>query len=103
MRSWIPLAAIAFPWCLPLAVAQENAADSGGGFVLGGEEPPPVPQAKVPASADFSEGLKQLAALGLPEMKDAQWVKPPPGFEEEESIFTQSYEFREVRIKLKGG
>ncbi|WP_367874701.1 hypothetical protein [Luteolibacter sp. Populi] len=75
MRSRFPLAALAL--ALPMAAAEEQ-------------------------PADFGEGLKQLAALGLPEMKDARWVKAPGGDEEERAL-TQSYEFREMNLKLRGG
>lgn len=106
MRSRILLAAMALPLALPLAVAQEKSAEDGG-FVLGGEEAPaPAPAAepaKVPAAADFSEGLKQLAALGLPDMKDAQWVKPPPEILAEDSLFMQDYRVQEAKLKWKGG
>jgi hypothetical protein len=40
----------------------------------------------------FSEGLERLAALGLPPMKDAEWVKAPADSPIEN--FSQSYEFR---------
>lgn len=109
MRTRILLAAIALPLCLPVAVAQEEEKESfdpiSGGFVLPDDDDGAKPAAATPppATADFSEGLKQLAALGLPDMKDAQWVKPPSGLLQEESMFNQSYEFRESRLKLKGG
>lgn len=102
MRSWILRAALALPLALPVAVAQKKLG-GGGGFVLPGEDPPAVAEAKVPTGADFSEGLKQLAALGLPDMKDAQWVKVPDNLEDEGPLFTQSYHFRETNLKLKGG
>jgi hypothetical protein len=57
--------------------------------------------AEEPAPAVFSEGLERLAALGLPPMKDAEWVKVPAGSPIEN--FSQSYEFREMRVKLGGG
>lgn len=49
---------------------------------------------------DFGPGLQKLAALGLPEMKDAQWIKPAG--EEGESL-ERSYEFRELGLKFQGG
>ena len=51
--------------------------------------------------AGFGEGLQRLAALGLPPMKDAEWVKAPADSQHEN--FSQSYEFREMGVKLGGG
>lgn len=48
---------------------------------------------------DFSNGLEQLAKLGLPSMKGAEWVKSP--IKSHES-FTKSYEFREMGVSLSG-
>lgn len=48
---------------------------------------------------DFSEGLSRIAALGLPEMKGAEWVKLP---DSNEQRFTNSYELQEMEIKLSG-
>lgn len=47
----------------------------------------------------FSEGLKRLAALGLPPMQGAQWVKAPGDFR---NGFTDSYHFQEMSVKLSG-
>jgi hypothetical protein len=52
------------------------------------------------APARFSEGLERLAALGLPPMKDAEWAKLPADSPIEN--FSQSYEFREMGVKLGG-
>lgn len=49
---------------------------------------------------DFGPGLQKLAALGLPEMKDAEWVKPAGG---EGGNMDRSYEFRELGLKFQGG
>jgi hypothetical protein len=58
--------------------------------------PPVVGETEIP---DFSEGLRRIAALGLPEMKDAKWVKLP---ESRGERFTSSYEFTEMSIKTSG-
>lgn len=52
-----------------------------------------------PGKPDFSEGLKRIAALGLPDMKDAEWVKLK---DPNESHFTSTYPFTELNIKLTG-
>ena len=48
---------------------------------------------------DFSAGLERLAALGLPSMKSAEWVKLP---KDTRQTFTSSYEFRDVDVNLTG-
>lgn len=48
---------------------------------------------------DFSEGLSRIAALGLPDMKGAEWVKLPDPHQQR---FTSSYELREMNVKLAG-
>jgi hypothetical protein len=80
MRPGITLAALMLPW--PVA-AQQPAA------------PPPAPPA-----ADFSDGLARLAALGLPEMKGATWVKAP---KEASDLVQNSPGFRNLGAKLHGG
>ena len=50
-------------------------------------------------SADFSQGLEQLAGLGLPSMKGAEWVKFPGNSRQG---FTESYEFRDLGVNLTG-
>jgi hypothetical protein len=60
---------------------------------------PPLAAAE-PAAADFGPGLQRLAALGLPEMKDASWVRAP---KDDPDSFARSYEFRELGVKLQGG
>ncbi len=102
MRTRILLAAIALPLCLPVAVAQEEGHGPLPDLPQGNEASAPA-AAPPAATADFSEGLKQLAALGLPEMKGAQWVQPSAELESGETLFSQSYEFREMRLTLKGG
>jgi len=59
-----------------------------------------VAAAQEQAPAAFSQGLERLAALGLPPMKDAEWVKAPADSTIES--FSQSYEFREMGVKLGG-
>ena len=73
MRPAFPLAVLLC--ALPLAGAEEKA-------------------------ADFSEGLKQLAALGLPDLKDARWVKAPK--ETTTQNFPDSYQFKELKVHLHG-
>ena len=53
------------------------------------------------APAGFSEGLERLAALGLPPMKGAEWVRMPSDAPVEN--FTESYEFRDMGVKPRGG
>ncbi len=48
---------------------------------------------------DFSEGLSRIAALGLPDMKGAEWVKLP---DSNEQRFTNSYELQEMKIQPSG-
>ncbi len=48
---------------------------------------------------DFSEGLKRIAALGLPDMKGAEWVNFS---DPNEQRFVSSYELREMNFKLSG-
>lgn len=50
-------------------------------------------------SPDFSQGLEQLARLGLPSMKGAEWVEFSG---ESDQGFTRSYEFRELGVNLTG-
>jgi hypothetical protein len=80
MRPGITLAALMLPW------------------PVGAEQPAASPPA--PAVADFSDGLARLAALGLPEMKGATWVKAP---KEASELIQQSSEFRSLPLKLHGG
>lgn len=53
-----------------------------------------------PVTPDFGPGLAKIAALGLPEMKGAEWIKPP---KDAQGGFESSYEFRELSIKFQGG
>lgn len=53
-----------------------------------------------PATADFGPGLQRLAALGLPDMNDATWVRPSKNDQES---FLRSYEFRELGVRIQGG
>lgn len=80
MRPGITLAALMLPWPV---VAQQPAT-------------PP----SAPAAADFGDGLARLAALGLPEMKGATWVKAP---KEASELIQDSSEFRNLGLKLHGG
>ena len=80
MRPGITLAALMLPWPV---VAQQPAS------------PPPAP-----VTADFSDGLARLAALGLPDMKGATWVKAP---KEAPGLVQSSPEFRNLGAKLHGG
>lgn len=70
-------------WVLGSVAAQEEAA-----------RPP------APAAADFGDGLGRLAALGLPDMKGATWVKAP---EVEDELVQDAHEFRSLNAKLRGG
>lgn len=53
-------------------------------------------------AADFSEGLNRLAALGLPEMKEAEWVKLPRN-SGVMGYSAESYQLREIGVNLSGG
>ena len=86
MRPGITLAALLLPWPV---VAQQPA------------EPAPAPVPAAPAApADFSDGLARLAALGLPDMKGATWVKAP---KDAPSAIQSRSEFRNLGVKLQGG
>ena len=80
MRPGITLAALMLPW------------------PVGAQQPAASPPA--PAVVDFSDGLARLAALGLPDMKGATWVKAP---KEATELVQQSSEFRSLPLKLQGG
>jgi hypothetical protein len=53
-----------------------------------------------PVTPDFGPGLAKIAALGLPEMKGATWIKPPKDAGEG---YEGSYELRELGMKFQGG
>ena len=50
---------------------------------------------------DFSEGLEDLAKLGLPDMAGAVWEKAPEPLQR--SNYLQDWEFRELNARIKGG
>lgn len=59
------------------------------------QQNPPAAQAAAP---DFSAGLQRLAALGLPDLKGAQWIAAG-----ENSYDSNSYHLREIMQDMKGG
>ncbi|MCW1924579.1 hypothetical protein OKA05_18590 [Luteolibacter arcticus] len=81
MRPGITLAALMLPWPV---TAQQPAA-------------PPSPPA---TTVDFSDPLARLAALGLPDMKGATWVKTP---KEASDLPQQSHQFQNLGARLHGG